>query len=190
MKTIKFLAIAILAIVISSSAFAGDKIGLRAGYQMGNLFNGTSNFSGNMNSFYFGVFKEIKLIPLIRFGVGVDYMQTGSVENSDNKIALQYINVPLNLKVKLGPFFALAGVAPSFKVSEQWTVLGEKDSPTSEQKSNIFDLPIFAGVGFKIAVLTIEARYYWGSQSVNDNISLGFEGYKNQYFQLGLGISI
>jgi hypothetical protein len=175
------------------NAKAGDKkkFGIRAGYQVGNLYenNGTS-LLGNYNTFYVGLFKDVKIAPLLFVSVGLDYYQNGSVKDSDNKIALHYLSIPFDLKLKAGPFFALAGVGANFKIHESWTMQGDSFEPPSELKSNGFDLPLFAGIGFKFAIITIEARYFYGTMDVNGNSLSGFEGYHNSFLQLGLGLSI
>jgi len=190
MKTLKIFGLFILLFSVSINSFAGDKFGIRAGYHAANLYNGSSALYKTHHTFYVGVFKDVKVLPLLHFGVGIDYFQGGSDKDHDNNITLHYLSVPVDLKLKLGPFFALAGVAPSFKVHENWTDAGKEINPESEKKSNIFDLPAFAGIGFKIAIISIEARYYYGTMSVNNNSSSCFEGYNNQYVQLGLAVSI
>ena len=50
------------------------------------------------------------------------------------------------------------------------------------EKSNVFDMPLQVGLGVKILMLSLEARYNWGLLDLND------EGAKNQYFQLGLAV--
>ena len=190
MKTIKIIGLFIFLISININSFAGDKFGIRAGYHASNLYNGSSALYNTHNTFYVGVFKDVKILPLLHFGAGIDYFQGGSIKDNDNDIILHYLSVPVDLKLKLGPFFALAGVAPSFKVHENWTAAGKEISPGSEMKSNAFDLPVFAGIGFKIAIISIEARYYYGTMSVNSNSLSGFDGYNSQYLQLGLAVSI
>lgn len=168
-----------------ANAGEGDKIGgIRLGWNTSAMFDDGSKLSGteNLQSFYFGLFRDNKIIPLLHFGSGLEYVQNGFQIDSDNKLVLHYISVPLHLKLKVGPVFGLAGFAPSFKVSEKIIIDGSKTSPSSDQKSDWFDVPFQAGVGLKILFITIEARYHWGLMEVNS-------GYKNQYFQLGAGIS-
>jgi len=51
----------------------------------------------------------------------------------------------------------------------------------------VFDVPVFAGVGFQILMIRIEARYHWGTMSLYDST---IDPYKTQNFQIGLGIAI
>ncbi|RLD67144.1 MAG: hypothetical protein DRI84_03270 [Bacteroidetes bacterium] len=190
MKAFRLYALAILLIGLSISTYAGDKFGIRAGYQASNLYNGSTSLYGVKHAFYVGVFKDVKMLPFLHFGMGLDYFQNGSYEDASNNISLHYLSVPLNLKLKLGPFFVLAGAAPSIKISESWTDSGTKFKPSSDLKSNSFDLPVFAGIGFKVAIVSFEARYYYGTIDVNNNTLSGFDGYNNQYLQLGMAVSI
>jgi hypothetical protein len=193
MKKIFTLSIIILLLGARFNAMAGDKtkFGIRAGYQVGNLYDSQgSSLLGNYNTFYVGLYKDVKLIPLLFVGAGLEYYQNGSVNGSDNKIGLHYLSIPFDVKLKVGPFFALAGVGLNFKVHEKWVMNGDSYDPPSELQSNGFDLPLFAGVGMKFAMITIEARYFYGTRDVNGNSLSGFEGYHNSYLQLGLGLSI
>lgn len=168
-----------------ANAGDGDKVGgIRLGWSSAAMFNDGTKLSGyeNLQSFYIGFFRDNKIVPMLHLGTGLEYNQNGAQENSDNKWVLHYVSVPINLKLKIGPVYGLAGFAPSFKVSEKYIIDGSKTSPSSDEKSEWFDIPFHAGVGVKILFLSIEARYHWGMLDVND-------GLKNQYFQLGAGIS-
>ncbi len=189
MKKIYLFLTVLVLLGISTTLVAQKHIGIRAGYQLGNLVKANrALLNQNYSTFYVGIFKEKKLLPLIRFSYGVDYLRNGSISDT-SKITLHYISVPLALKAKLGAFFAMAGLAPSIKVGEVHTINGIKES-ISKTKSNIFDAPAFVGVGFKIAIISLEARYYLGFINVNDNSASGFKDYRNQYFQLGLAVSL
>ena len=185
MKQIKLLLLAILIIGISSNTFAGDKFGIRAGWQSSNLSIGSFN---NLNTFYLGVFKEQKIIPFLRFGGGIEYQQSGAEFDANNLLKMHYISIPLYLKLKLGPIYALGGGAPAFKVGETWELEDKHIDYKDLSNLNTFDFPVFAGIGINILILRIEARYYWGTMEIgNSSIT---KGTKNQYFQLGLGLAI
>lgn len=89
---------------------------------------------------------------------------------SDEKMrALHWVSIPNYLKLKLGPIFALGGVAPSFKVAEPIYEDGEMVKPMEDDKSAWFDIPAFAGLGVKILFITVEARYHWGLLDLYDS---------------------
>jgi hypothetical protein len=150
-------------------------LGLRAGWQLSGIYSNGKLPTGYdpLNSFYVGLNKDIKLIPLLRLGVGIEYSEVG-MTSADSSIGIQYLYLPLYLKVKLGPVFALGGISPSFKIGD--TMQGI--SPYTGQDPATFDAPVFLGLGIKILFLSIEARYNWGTVDV-------FDGAKNQYLQIG-----
>ena len=171
------------------SSFAQDdkpgKIGIRAGYHAAMISIDGDQIAGTvgLNAFYVGLFKEKKLVPMLRFGSGLEYFQNGFESNLiDLQRKLHYLSVPLYLKVKLGPVYATGGTALNFKVAENNKFLDESMDPLSE-KSKIFDMPLQLGLGFKILMLSVEARYNWGMLEIND------VGAKNQYLQLGIAVS-
>jgi len=158
--------------------------GIRVGWHAASLIeDGTKpDTAHNLNSFYVGFFRDTKIMPMLRFGSGLEYFQNGMSYTGDAKRVLHTISVPLDLKVKLGPVFALGGIAANFKVSEKIKINGEYVSPLNSDKSAWFDLPLFLGAGVKILFVTIEARYHWGLIEVRD-------GKHSQYFQLGAALS-
>lgn len=186
MKRIKYPLLLLVIMSMTIMAHSQKIGGIRVGYQASNIYEngatqpGTTNFS----SFYVGFSKYKDIIPLLDFGSGLEYFQNGSQIDSDNKLVLHYLSVPVNLRLKIGPVFALAGVAPSVKVSETWFVAGEKIKPGDDTKANWFDYPVFVGAGFKVLMFSIDARYHWGMNELHDG-----DGTKSQYFQLGAGIS-
>ena len=107
-------------------------------------------------------------------------MQAGAASgiNSDKQV-LNYLDIPLYLKVKIGPVFGLVGSGVNFKLSES----GYTNSTTpGNEKSSGVDVPFFLGAGAKIFFLTVEARYQWGLVNINNGIH-------NQYLQLGAAVS-
>lgn len=162
---------------------AQDKAGgIRFGYNSAALYENGSKLSGteNLESFYVGIFRDNQIIPFLCLGTGLEYCQNGSKVDTGNKLILHYISVPLNLKVRIGSVFGRAGIAPAIKVSEK-AIIGGK-STTPEEKSRVFDTPVFLGAGFSILFLSVEARYHWGLAEIRDGI-------RNRYLQLGAAIS-
>ena len=189
MKNIKFTLFAILIMGFTLTVSADDgkgKKGIRAGFQTSNIYYNGSSLESNLNSFYVGFFKDTKIFPMLHFGTGLEYSQMGTFEDNDNKFVMHYLSIPLNLKLKIGPFYGLGGVAANFKVGEKWTIQGLE--ATSITKAKNFDVPVYAGLGFKVLMLQIEARYYWGTIDLYENTPT-IDPYKTQYFQLGVGIS-
>jgi len=183
MKSLKLLFVAILGLLVINPLFAeGDtKLGgVRAGYHTSDIFNDGNSTGNPLNGFYLGVYKNNKIIPTLHWMVGLEYFQNGYKFDDNNKWTMSTIGVPINLKAKIGPFFALGGVSANFVVSQKYENSG---IATTTQKAPVFDLPLFVGAGFRVLILNIEARYHWGMLEIDDF------GDKNQYLQLGIGAS-
>jgi hypothetical protein len=184
MKRSKLLIILLFAIGLSINTYADGDKGIRAGYQTSNIYYDGSSMNDMMSSFYIGITKDMKIIPMVHFGSGLEYSQVGTYIDADNKKTLHYLSIPLNFKLKLGPFYALAGAAANIKVGEKWIIKGSDVDPLVS--ANGFDIPVFAGIGFKILMFNIEARYHWGTMALYDSPA---DPYKTQYLQLGVGVS-
>jgi len=158
--------------------------GIRAGWHTATLAEdgSTPDTVNRLNSFYVGFYRDTKIISLLHLGSGIEYFQNGISYTGNGERVLHTISVPLDLKLKLGPVFALGGVAANFKVSEKVKLGGDYVNPLSADKSNWFDVPVFLGAGVKIFFVTIEARYHWGLLEVRN-------GMHSQYLQIGAGIS-
>lgn len=173
--------IATMAISIQSVQAQGKRsIGIRAGYQVSGLFEGSDRVAGTSNygSFYVGAFKENKIIPFLHWGTGLEYCINGAEFGDNSKQKIHYLGLPVHLKAKVGPVYALLGVQPKVKLSEKIFIDDEKTSPTDEQKSKTFDLPAYGGLGINILIVSIETRYYYGLIETN-------HGARNAYLQVG-----
>jgi hypothetical protein len=161
----------------------GDKVGgLRFGYHSSNLSKDGTNWGDPVNSFYLGFTRDNQIIPLLHIGTGLEYFKNGVKLRDGIQRDFHYLSVPISAKLKLGPVFAQTGFAPSFKVAERYVTDGNSEKPSDEMKAEWFDIPFFVGAGVKVWMLTLEARFHWGLLEIT-------EGYKSQYFQLGLGLS-
>lgn len=183
MKQFRLLIIGLFILGFSTTTYADGK-GIRAGYQASNLYYNGSGMNDMMSSFYVGITKDMKIIPMVHFGSGMEYSQIGTYTDSDNKITMHYLSIPIYAKLKVGPLYALAGAAANIKVGEKWLISGADTDPVI--KANGFDVPVFAGIGFKVLMFSIEARYHWGTMALYDSPA---DPYKTQYFQLGVGVS-
>lgn len=170
----------------------GKNIGVRAGWQISGIYENGSipDGYGTNSGFYAGFFKDTKIIPLLKLGTGLEYGQVGLIRDSVNvntKRILHYIAIPIDLKVKLGPVFALGGASLNFRVADKRTVNEQSVDPPPGLESKVFDIPLFVGLGVKIFFVSIEARYHWGMLNVigDGNVSNN----KSQYFQLGAAVS-
>lgn len=185
----QFLFTAVTLLVFSFAAFPQGKDegkvgGIRAGFHSASMVEDGSkpDTAKSKNSFYAGFYHDQKIVPILYFGSGIEYFQNGFRYSPDSKRVVHTVSIPLYLKLKIGPVFALGGIAGNFKVVEKIIVGDEKNKPESDDKSKGFDGAAFAGLGVKIAIITIEARYHWG-------LIEAYDGLYNRYLQIGAGIS-
>ncbi|WP_068475292.1 outer membrane beta-barrel protein [Saccharicrinis aurantiacus] len=172
----KLLVVAFITILLFGSIInlmAQDKhFGVRAGYQNSSLMLNSHKQGQSLNGYYAGAFRDTKMLPFMFFHSGIEYMQMGGkIENND--YVLNYIGVPLGLKFKVGPLYAVGGAMVNFKISE-------KGSPY-DNKANWYDSNVYAGAGLEILIFCLEAKYMWGLTDVNN-------GLRNDAVQIGCGI--
>jgi hypothetical protein len=151
--------------------------GIRAGWNTAGTFVNGNQIQGNLQNFYVGFFRNNKFGGILALHTGLEYLQNGWQKDNEKRVA-HMLSVPIGLRVKLGPIFAIGGAGLNFKVAEN----NEGVLTNATPKNNVFDLPLFLGLGVKIAIVSIEARYNWGMVETNNL------GYQNQYFQLGAGL--
>jgi hypothetical protein len=158
-------------------------IGFRGGYQSAGTWNDGNKVDGDLTGFYVGIFKNSKfgLGELLTVNYGLEYMQNGHKNNDSNYRSIDYLSIPLALRVKLGPVYAQGGINGNFRIGEEYLV-GGSDVLDDTNKTSGFDVPAHLGIGFKILMISIEGRYHYGLLDVNN-------GNTNRYFQLGAGIS-
>lgn len=178
--------IMIVSLVSAQESSKQDKparIGIRAGWSYSAMFDNNVQLAGTdyMSSFYIGIFKEKKLVPLLRLGSGIEYVKNGYKITNDLTRDIHYLSVPLYLKFKIGPVYATGGTGFNFKVSEELPGSTLLD-PLKNKSTNFFDMPLQLGAGLKILMFSVEARYNWGMFNVNGDAS-------NQYLQVGFTVS-
>jgi len=162
--------------------------GVRAGWQSSNFYVDGEG-ADPLSSFYVGFTGEKSIIPLLKFGSGLEYFQNGTqttIANETFQYKAHVISIPLYLKLKLGPVFALGGAAANFNIAHNYKVGDNSSDVPDDLKVNTFDVPVFAGLGVKILMFSIEARYHWGMLDTSKSDATDS---KVQYFQIGAGIS-
>lgn len=174
----KTLLLLVLALGLFSFNGKAQDNGIRAGWNTAGTFVDGNQIGSNLPNFYVGFFRNNKFGGIFAIHTGLDYTQNGWKTDDNNYRRAHMLNVPIALRVKLGPIFALGGTGLNFKVAEN----NEGAAANATPKNGVFDAPILLGLGFKIAIVSIEARYHWGLVNTNDL------GYKNQYFQVGVGL--
>ncbi|MBS2210474.1 PorT family protein [Carboxylicivirga mesophila] len=172
-----FLAIGMLSLGSNVKAEEGpDGRGIRAGYQ--NSFfkiDGDEAFDDPYNNFYVGYFNSSNIVPMLKWDSGIEYFQVGG-KTGDAELKLHYLSVPLSLKLKIGPVYALGGVNGAVKLggSSDFAEFGADVGDFST-----LDAGAHLGVGFKFLMLGVEARYTWGLVNQTE------ADLKSEYLQLG-----
>lgn len=157
-----------------SSSFQGVVFGVRGGYNISNLDFETTPFMENKhrNSIYFGAYADIGFSNTVSLVPELQFSAEGA---KDEKLHLDYIQMPIFLKFKLSKRIRF-GVAPQIG----WKVYKFGD--------NVKDLAFsgVTGVEYKInEVLYIDARYTYGITNIfHENSGLDA---RNTNIQIGIG---
>ena len=181
--TKKILTALVLSIFICGTfnSYAGEPVtkGPIAGWQYSDLLkDGNSLYGDHYNSFFVGFFtnKQLGATKLLQINTALLYFQNGSRKDDNNYIRLHYLNIPVSLRVQVGPIYALAGINGGIKLGGESYILGVK---SDVKNVNTWDAGWHLALGAKIGPIGVEAKYDWGLVDV-------FEGYKSQYLQLGI----
>lgn len=138
--------------------------------------------------YFFGIRKDVKLVPALFLNFGLLYSQQGAIvdekELGDIEFKAGYLDIPVGLKVKLGPLFVTGGVSGNIKIEDNF------DSIDSASEIDGFDWVYSVGVGLQISVVSLDVRWN-NSFSETGEISFNdaFDPIENSYFLVGLGIS-
>lgn len=150
-----------------------------AGWHYGDILkDGKSLYGDYRSSFFAGFFsnKQLGSTKLLQLNSALLYYQNGSHKDDNNYMRLHYLNIPVSLRVQVGPIYALGGVNGGIKLGGESYTLGIK---SDVKDVNTWDAGVHLAIGAKIFMLGIEAKYNWGLVDLNN-------GYKTQYLQLGI----
>lgn len=185
----KFLASALMLLAASTTTFAQNAVGSfslqpKAGISIADMtdIQGTTSRIG----FVGGLEGEYQASDIFSLSLGVNYSQEGfKMKNSDNKIKLDYINVPILANVYLTKGLAVkVGVQPGFNVGNSVTVDGNTMSSSKKDydgiKSVALSIPV--GLSYEISNVVLDARYNWGVTKAFDGLDS-----KNSVFQVTIG---
>ena len=185
----KFLASALMLLAASTTTFAQNAVGSfslqpKAGISIADMtdIQGTTSRIG----FVGGLEGEYQASDIFSLSLGVNYSQEGfKMKNSDNKIKLDYINVPILANVYLTKGLAVkVGVQPGFIVGNSVTVDGNTTSSSKKDydgiKSVALSIPV--GLSYEISNVVLDARYNWGVTKAFDGLDS-----KNSVFQVTIG---
>ncbi|MBC6991552.1 porin family protein [Hymenobacter sp. BT491] len=198
----------LFALLLAGSAQA--QFGIKAGLNMAVLDGSNINADTKYKTQYHaGAFYEYKIAGPLSLQPELLYSVQGTerksdVEDYDTK--LQYLNLPILVKLTAGPVFVEAG--PQFGLlmtaKEAGTLLLTPPTPTSpaqygkvskqvDDQYKKGDFSLCAGLGVKVSSLLIGARFNAGLNDINDAKSVAGVNdpkLKNRVFQAYLGYQI
>jgi len=185
MKKITLLLVFITIISIPSFAQFGVKAGMNFA-KMTDLDESLSNFQG-------GIFWDKDFIPLLDFRVGLDYSPKGgslSDANSSIETQLNYLELPVMAKLKLGPVYALGGLYGAYAMSGTYTILNVEEDLDFDNVSR-WDAGMKFGLGFQLKLgpigAFIQGGYSFGFVDLNKS-SAGGELKNTSVLSVSVGV--
>lgn len=205
MKTIKmFIAAALMIAASALPAAAQLRFGVRVGTEVNSMHFDSDVFNNdNRAGFTGGVMTEFN-IPVINLGLDLSVMYVHRVSNStytgtnadnqavvasDNFRSRDYIEIPLNLKYKIGLPLVGKIVTPYVFTGPSFSILASKKAITEAYENKTLDVAWNFGVGVQlIDHLQIGASYGLGMnktvKAVTDAVNAsGIDG-KNNYWTI------
>jgi len=197
----KKIALIFLTAMLIGNFQANAQLGVKLGYNFakmtGDVDAGYSEKS--LNNLTLGAFLDKDLIPLLDLRLGVDYSPKGSRQENGNdfdQLQLNYLEIPIQAKIKLGPVYALGGVYGSFALKGRYeseelgtSYSGDVDFDAMELKK--FDYGMKFGAGFQVGLGPLHAfaqgEYSFGLLNLSkaDGIDT-----KNKVISLSAGVII
>lgn len=205
MKKIFILALGLFVTGLTANAQSTDsfiRLGVKGGANFSNIIkdDGNNNFNTDyLVGFNAGVTLDIKLLENLAFTPELLYSTKGyKTESTLGKFTqtTHYIDVPILASIRLAQGLNLvAGPQVSFLLSTNnkfESGFGTIEQETIEDESDRFKKSILAGViGARFDVsdkVGIFGRYALDFQKTNENNQTYTPEFKNQVFQVGLGI--
>jgi hypothetical protein len=204
MKKLIFSAVAVLLYSFSYAQITNNsiKLGAKAGLNISNIIknDGNNNFNTDyLAGFHAGLTVEIPLLERLAFTPEVLYATKGYKSNSifgEFTQTTHFIDVPILASVKVADKFnVVLGPQVSFLLQTNnkfETGFGTAEQKIVEDDSDQFKKSLVGGViGFSYDItdqVGINGRYALDFQKNNENGSSQTPEYKNQVFQIGLGI--
>jgi Outer membrane protein beta-barrel domain len=176
------LLILFFACVLNPSTFASPiSIGLQGGMNLGNLSFNPSRSTSTRTGIAIGGHLELSLLGIVYLQPELMYVQKGAVDSTtSNIIKLDYLEIPLLMKFKLGitPIHLelMAGPYVAFAMSTK-TDLGASGVRTDLTDAKQMDVGAVLGVGAELTVgsstsVFANLRYEMGFTNTSDTAGL------------------
>lgn len=166
MKKIALLVVSLVTLTSVASA-QGFGWGVKAGINIAGMTNSGSGV-GSMVGFTGGVFGDYRFSDVFAVSADLLYSAQGARYNSDNKVTLSYLNIPILANFNVwGNLAVKAGIQPGFLVGAATRAEGTKYTGTDVYKT--FDLTIPVGLSYEFPMgLILDARYGIGLTNILD----------------------
>ncbi|MEM9895335.1 MAG: porin family protein [Bacteroidota bacterium] len=172
-------------VLLTASAQVKFEVGLKGGANFANAKTDMLNSDG-ITSFHGGAFTLLKVAS---FGIQPEilYSSQGTEINGARDVNLDYINVPVMLKLYL-PLGLNFQAGPQFGfLTDQ---LKDIDGNGTDDQLKNSDLSAVVGAGWDLPFgLKVDARYILGLSNINESQTVPDE-FKNRMFQLSIGYSL
>lgn len=164
MKKIALLVVSLVALTSVASA-QGFGWGVKAGVNVAGMTNSGEGV-GSMVGFTGGVFADYHLTKSFFLSADLLYSAQGSRYNSDNKLTLSYLNIPVLVNFNIfGNLAVKAGLQPGFLLGSSIRDNGDKESST--EPFHTVDLTIPVGLSYEFPMgLILDARYGIGATNI------------------------
>ncbi len=173
---------------------ANAQIGVKLGYSFARQTENVNkieaikldDYKKSLGSFCAGVFFDKDLIPLIDLRIGLDYAPKGSKFEGENldigDVKINYLEMPVLAKVKLGPVYGLGGVYAAYAMNGKYSfdvpgrlgdalekIEGDYKFDDNDMKRMDYGLKFGAGVQMGLGPLKafVQAEYSYGLANIS-----------------------
>ncbi|WP_010421878.1 porin family protein [Anaerophaga thermohalophila] len=193
MKKLFFIA-AVMLLCVSTASFAQAKFGVKAGLNIASLSGDDAEDLDSRLAPFFGGFVNISFSDKLSFQPellysmkGAKYSDSGSESiggitynyEEESKVKLNYLDIPLMLKINLGSGFNLQagpqiGLLLSAEEEFEYTASGgdmnESESETTDIKDDLkgMNFGLNVGAGYDFGSLGVDIRYSLGLSNIAD----------------------
>jgi hypothetical protein len=195
--------IALFTVVLLFSVHSQAQLGVQLGYNFAKV-DGVETFASLQEKYLRnltgGVFFDKDVIPLLDLRLGFMYSPKGMHLGKDDfysKTIVNYLEIPVQAKLKLGPVYALGGVYGAYalngKIMDHYQVLGstidmegDLDFEARKIKRMDYGLKFGAGLQYGIGPLHIfgQVDYSFGLMNIYD----GDKDWKNNVIGVSAGV--
>ena len=189
MKRISRIAVLSGVLLLSAAIPARAQVGIQGGVNIASAsasVDGADVDTGERTAWHVGAYAARG--GLIGFHGGVYYSQKGFSVGSGGDVELDYVEIPLLLRVKFLMLRAYAGPNLAFEIN-----CNTSGDPApggvsfSCDETNSFDFGWKVGAGGKLLIFSLDLAYEWGTTDVWDTSNGSI---KNRAFQVTAGIGI